>query len=714
MEGEARPTARPHVTDFLPRAQPAAQPPAPEPPRPPHEPIVTVPVDGQGRDPLVHRYVQRFTATCAYRTISWAWVGLGAVAAVIGALVGNRFGAVPAAPPDLTPFVLWLHAQLGNTAGGMAGIAVAAAVVAALGALLHRRGVSPAQEVWGGAIAVALLYQGFYDSLILISVLTALICAVYIAAIVFRIAALVLGGGRQGLRSDRLEPPAGGWPVYTVLVPLYRERNVAGSILASLEKLDYPREKLDVKFLLEADDPETLDALKAAGIPWWAEVVVVPPGQPKTKPRACNHGLERARGEFLVIYDAEDHPAPDQLKQAVIAFDGCGDEPVREASTRRLGGLLLCLVGAALTTWMVSTIIVRGSLLGVSLYLPQGVDEAVPVALFAIKCAVVTAVLLAPLIPGIVLWQSGLRRGPVACLQAHLAYHNHDQNLLTRWFALEYNVWFRRYLSGLELLAVPIPLGGTSNHFRTGPLRELGGWDPFNVTEDCDLGMRLRIAGWRTRILDSVTWEEANSRVGNWVRQRSRWLKGYLVTHLVWFRRPLRLLWTMGPYGVFGFLLSVVCVSALSALNLVVWTLTALYATLLTIDVSRGHDLWLLLTTREEFYAHDRLSWPMAFLGRGEDPFWSALSFSFFLVSCCLVLGNLAFVFINMVAGRRPGQKGLWWAALISPLYWVLIAVAAWKGVWQLLVRPHYWEKTVHGLDGGHAQAGPAERKQVG
>ena len=420
-------------------------------------------------------------------------------------------------------------------------------------------------------------------------------------------------GGRRGMRSEALVEPAGGWPLYTVLVPLYKERNVARNILQSLAKLDYPRERLDVKFLLEADDQETLEALKSAGIPSWSEVVIVPLGQPKTKPRACNHGLMRARGSLLVIFDAEDRPDPDQLKQAVIAF--------------------------------------------------KSVPET------------------------------------VVCLQAQLAYHNHRQNLLTRWFALEYNVWFRRYLAGLERMRVPIPLGGTSNHFRTEPLRQLGGWDPFNVTEDCDLGVRLRMGGHATRILDSTTWEEANSRTGNWIRQRSRWLKGYLATHLVWFRRPLVTVWKLGPWAALGFFLTVFCVSALAAVNLILWSITGFFLIALARDAAYGYDVWKLLTTREEFYASDRWSWQMVYAGHGEDPYWANLSRIFFAVSVILLIGNLAFVVINAAAGRRPGQRGLWFAALISPGYWVLISIAAWKGIWQLITKPHYWEKTVHGLD---------------
>ena len=88
---------------------------------------------------------------------------------------------------------------------------------------------------------------------------------------------------------------------------------------------------------------------------------------------------------------------------------------------------------------------------------------------------------------------------------------------------------------------MPIPLGGTSNHFRTDVLRELHAWDPFNVTEDADLGIRMAQKGYRVGVVDSTTFEEASCRAGQWIRQRSRWIKGYMQTFLVHTRRPLHL-----------------------------------------------------------------------------------------------------------------------------------------------------------------------------
>ena len=565
--------------------------------------IITIPADSDGRDPLTKSYLADHRLTCAAHTLSWPWLIAAVPLTTAAGVLACRSHGVGAG-----------LALLGDWPAFLVGAGGAATLLSAIGSV--RRWFRPtllpiAQEAWLAATMVALLYVVVYDPLIGLGLVTALLCAIYLGAIAFRLLALVLGG-RRGFRSATLDQPSGSWPLYTVLVPLYREKAVARNILAALERLDYPRQQLDVKFLLEADDPDTLPALQAAGIPSWAEVVVVPHAQPKTKPRACNHGLQRARGDFLVIFDAEDRPEPDQLKQAVLAF------------------------------------------------------RALP--------------------------------PKVVCLQAQLAYHNHRHNMLTRWFAMEYNVWFRRYLPGLARLGIPIPLGGTSNHFRIAALQAVGGWDPFNVTEDCDLGVRLHLLGHRTALLDSTTWEEANSVTGNWLRQRSRWLKGYFVTHVVWGRRPIWLALRLGPWALGGFLLSVLLVPLLAATNLILWGYATCYATLVAIDLAHGHRLWSILAERD--WADERLSWPMWFAGPLEDPLFSRLSQIFFVASMTLLAGNMAFIIIAGLCGRRPGQRGVWAAALLLPAYWLLISIAAWKGLWQAMVKPHYWEKTIHGLSG--------------
>ena len=111
---------------------------------------------------------------------------------------------------------------------------------------------------------------------------------------------------------------------------------------------------------------------------------------------------------------------------------------------------------------------------------------------------------------------------------------------LARQFALEYAAQFDALLPALERLGLPIPLGGTSNHFRVDRLKAVGGWDPYNVTEDADLGFRLARAGHRTKTIASTTWEEAPIRLESWIKQRTRWLKGWMQTYLVHTRNPRR------------------------------------------------------------------------------------------------------------------------------------------------------------------------------
>ncbi len=401
-------------------------------------------------------------------------------------------------------------------------------------------------------------------------------------------------------------------PTYSILVPLFREANLAQTLIPALDRLDYPRAKLDIQLLLEEQDGETREAVERLSLKPPYRVVIVPCGQPQTKPRACNYGLQHARGEFCVIYDAEDRPDPDQLKKVAVAF----------------------------------------------------------------------------------------RRQPpeIACLQARLNFYNSRRNVLTRWFTVEYSTTFDLFLPGLQHVGVPIPLGGTSNHFRMSVLRQLDGWDPFNVTEDCDLGVRLYRAGYRTRMLDSTTWEEACSRLRHWIRQRSRWVKGFFQTHLTHTRHPWRTLRDLGLRGTLGFLLCVGGSSLMMVLNVLYWLVGGLYMTAIVHAMIHGHHLWdILKGPRPPLEGSS--AWPMVYYGPGEDSFWSTLSVMFFVVSLVLLIGNVLFVVMHVTAcwQRRRFDMLPW--ALLMPLYWVLISIGAWKGFLQLFRRPFHWEKTPHGFD---------------
>jgi len=366
-------------------------------------------------------------------------------------------------------------------------------------------------------------------------------------------------------------------PRYTILVPVYKEANVIGLLMKNLANLDYPKEKLEILVLIEEDDPETLAAAKAARPPDNVRFIVVPDGPPKTKPKACNVGLLFATGDYLVIYDAEDRPEPDQLKKAVAAF----------------------------------------------------------------------------------------KKGPehMICVQAALNYFNWDENYLTRMFTLEYSYWFDYILPGLYRLDLPIPLGGTSNHFKTEKLRELGGWDPFNVTEDADLGIRAAMHGYTVGVVNSTTYEEANTRVGNWIRQRSRWIKGYMQTALVHSRRPLMLLKKVGAKKFFGFFLLIAGTPLTFLIAPWLWVL---------------FTYWLLTRTH------------------ALEPFFPA--WVLYLSIFNLLWGNAIVVYLNMLSVFKRKLFKLIPYALTNPLYWWLHSIAAYKALGQLFTNPFYWEKTVHGL----------------
>lgn len=404
--------------------------------------------------------------------------------------------------------------------------------------------------------------------------LTGIVACGYLANAIFR-AVLFWVGADEALTGNVLGAERLPLPIYTVLVPLYREANVVPQLAKSLRRLEYPAAQLDCKLVVEEDDEETREAALAAASDGFFDVIVVPKGEPRTKPRACNYALQFARGEYLVIYDAEDRPEPDQLKKALHAFDA-------------------------------------------------GVPE-------------------------------------LACVQARLNFFNARECWTTRMFALDYSLWFDFLLPGLDRLQIPMPLGGTSNHFKTDALRAIDGWDPFNVTEDADLGIRLSRLGLRVKTLDSTTYEEATNATGNWLRQRTRWLKGYMQTWLVHMRDPRQLVRNAGWGGFLGFQMFVGGTVLSALLN---------------------PFLWLV------FIASFFVKLP-------------AIGFSSTIHSISgfgLLIGNALFAYLAMLGPYRRRWLDLSPYALLVPLYWLLISVAAYRALWQLAYDPWRWEKTPHGL----------------
>jgi cellulose synthase/poly-beta-1,6-N-acetylglucosamine synthase-like glycosyltransferase len=365
-------------------------------------------------------------------------------------------------------------------------------------------------------------------------------------------------------------------PVYTVLAALYREKEVVPQLVASLQRLDWPTSRLDIKLVCEARDRETIDALQAMGLPSHFEIVEVPDRMPRTKPKALNYGLAGARGEFVVIFDAEDRPHPEQLREAYHRFKyGSPD---------------------------------------------------------------------------------------LACLQAPLIIANAGESWLSALFALEYSGLFRRLLPFLGARRQPMPLGGTSNHFRIDVLKAVGAWDPYNVTEDADLGMRLYRLGYHAEMLTRYTVEDAPTDRATWLGQRTRWFKGWMQTWLVLMRAPVRLSGELGLRGtlMFHVLVTGMLVSAL------------------------GHPLILFFIAMT--------MWSLAFAPH-------ATSFE---------IGMLCLDWFNVIAAytvfMRLGWEAMGWNERMRvgikwryvPTYWMLMSLAAWKAVIELKRNPFFWNKTSH------------------
>jgi len=400
------------------------------------------------------------------------------------------------------------------------------------------------------------------------------------ALIILRAAALVYAPVYEQASRNNTETAemATNLPIYTILVPLYREAAVLAQLSTALKNLHYPAAKLDIKLLLEEDDQVTIDTAKALNLPDNFEIIIVPHALPKTKPKALNFGLQFARGEYVVVYDAEDVPHPGQLLEALAAFSS----------------------------------------------------------------------------------------GPenLACIQARLNFYNPSDNWLTRQFTVEYSVLFDLILPFLKRLDIPIPLGGTSNHFKTHILRKLGAWDPHNVTEDADLGIRLSRLGFTSDVIASTTQEEAVGEMRAWIKQRSRWLKGWMQTYLVHMRRPAQLYKDLGARGFFGFqvIFGGILVAALLHPVFILWTGYALFQ-----QITFGTDTWPGGTTLQ------------------------VANFSIFFAG----------YFFSMLAGayalEKRGHHSLITTVFFMPVYWLLVSAGAYLGLWQLIFKPFYWEKTSHG-----------------
>ena len=390
---------------------------------------------------------------------------------------------------------------------------------------------------------------------------------------ILRLAAALPGTAAPALDSTSLLPDA-ELPIYTVLIPLRNEVHMVPNLARAMRALDYPPEKLDVKFVVEARSPATIEAVTAELDDPRFELVPVPDERPRTKPKALNYALPFVRGQHVVVFDAEDVPEPRQLRLAATLF---------------------------------------------------------------------------------------AHNPEIDCLQAELTIDNADENWLTAMFSAEYAGQFGLMMPALSHWRLPMPLGGTSNHFNTRALRALGGWDAFNVTEDADLGIRLARLRHRSATFASHTGEEAPITLTAWMAQRTRWMKGWMQTFIVHSRRPMDFIKDAGCRSFLAFEIYVgsLIISAL---------LHNLFLATIAIRLALGQPI---LSDRFDI--------------------WSVISV------LALVLGYGGVV-VLMAAGLIRQRRFHHLVLLPSlPIYWLLHSLATLRAAHELLVRPSFWAKTEHG-----------------
>lgn len=453
---------------------------------------------------------------------------------------------------------------------------------------------------WGmSAVAPLILFSGIGGLLLFPAqaflVLSVLAIATFVLFAVLRITALaayLLSEDPFAPKHDAPEPGSklpNPRPKVSVLVPLFREKEIVGALIPRLARLTYPKALLDVVLVLEEKDDITRKTLRHAQLPPWMRVIEVPENGPlTTKPRAMNYALDFCDGEIIGVWDAEDAPASDQIERIVDRFADA----------------------------------------------PQD----------------------------------------LACLQGILDFYNPRTNWLSRCFCIEYSAWFRVVLPGIARLGLVVPLGGTTLFMRRSALQKLGGWDAHNVTEDADLGMRICRAGLRTEMINTVTYEEANCRAWPWVKQRSRWLKGFFVTYMVHMRRPLALWREMGARRFASFQAYFLGTLAQFMLAPVLWS------------------FWLVLMG----YPH--------VLGNLMSEGALRATGAAFLAGECVALG------IGVIGACRAERRYLIPFVPTMMFYFALGTFAAFKALMELVTAPCYWDKTQHGVVA--AEPGQARRKR--
>ncbi len=376
------------------------------------------------------------------------------------------------------------------------------------------------------------------------------------------------------------------FPIYSILLPVLTEdKQVLEQLFEAIYNLNYPKDKLQILLLVEEIDSKTINYVKQIESNLNYQLIIIPDFQPRTKAKACNYALNFVKGEYVVIFDADDIPSPDQLMIAIERFKIQKDN------------------------------------------------------------------------------------GKLACLQAKLNYYNADENLLTRLFSLEYAVLFDKILPSLSRGCYPLPLGGTSNHLRADVLKQLKGWDIYNLAEDAEIGIRLAINGYKTETIDSHTAEESPVTIWAWIKQRSRWLKGFIQTYLLYLQRCNNLTDKIGAKKSF---ISMHFMIGLSTLSLIVTPFMIAFGGLLISGYTSIDN-----ETNDFILGFSGVSaglWIMSTIYQSVKTIKSS----------------------NFLKAFSPIKKII--LILAFPPYFILHTVAALYAVFDLIRRPFYWSKTKHGI----------------
>jgi glycosyltransferase XagB len=470
---------------------------------------------------------------------------------------------------------------------------------------------------------------------------TAIVTLIYVSVFIWRIITTGVSLGDSttefsdwDIEAARHSPDL---PTITILVPICREdEQIIAQQAAAFDRLVYPRHRLQIIVLVDADDHQTYTYARQH-LPAWVCLLSVPVAQPRTKPRVLNYGLSFATGQITGVLDGEDVPEPNQLLKVAAAF------------------------------------------------------AKLP--------------------------------GEVMCVQGRLVFRHPETNLLTRWAQVAYHSTFSLYMPALARLGLPVPLGGTSNYIVTQVLRELGGWDQWNVTEDLDLGVRLARNGWHIRVIDTITEEEPNARLRKCLNQWSRWEKGKIQTWLVHMRHPVDLWKDLGWKGFTAFQLIVGIPILMLLANPIFMLMTITFY--LSGWLADAQVLAMVGVTtsdrplQESGMVANGLTGIAGVIQRVAEFNVSAIDALFpdpilYLGSICLIAGNAYFIWTAATGALYRKQYGLVPAAILLPLHGLLLSASAYKGLWQIMSnRAHFWELTPHTVSKKHGDRNNESLEQL-